>query len=139
MVAPVALICCGNRLDPRDDLGPRVYDLLLRQALPAGVELLDGALAGLDLMYWLEGRRLVVLVDALADEAGGAGGVRLYDGAELAAMAGNYGHGAGLAYLAAMAPRVLDPAPTIRLLGAAPAPGAERTLARAALEMVHAG
>lgn len=97
-------------------LGPLVFDELSKTPLPHGVELFDGGVAGLNLLNLMAGKQRVVLVDALAEGEFGAG-ARVLRREELAALAGNYGHGAGLPYLAAIAPEVLDPLPEIILVG----------------------
>jgi len=114
------IICTGNRLAGTDDLGPRVYDRLARSTLPPEVELLDGGLAGLDLLPLLEVEGPVVLVDSLGDEVG-HGGVVVLDAVEAAKqMEPGYGHDDGLAYLLRVAPAVAEaPLPRIHLVGAA--------------------
>lgn len=119
-----ALICCGNRLIKADGIGPRVFDRLVGHSLPVGVELIDGGIAGLDLLGLIEGRERVVLVDTLADDWSMP---TLLDREALASLAGTYGHGAGLPFLAAMAPLVLDSVPEIFLVGA-PARSDEKAL-----------
>lgn len=112
----MAVICCGNRFYQRDALGLQVFDYLAATELPDGIALIDGGIAGLNLLPLMSGKRRVVLVDAL--ERGEFGvGVQVLNREALAALAGNYGHGAGLPYLAAIAPQVLEPLPEILLVG----------------------
>ena len=59
------IICVGNRHVRRDDFGPRVYDCLAAQPLPAALDIVDGGLAGLDLLRYLEDGRRVVFVDTV--------------------------------------------------------------------------
>ena len=63
------IICVGNRYVPGDDIGPRVFDLLsvqeLEGQLPHDLEVYDGALAGLDLLYLMEEADRVVFVDGI--------------------------------------------------------------------------
>ncbi len=114
------IICAGNRLAEKDDLGSRVYDRLARSTLPPGVELLDGGLAGLDLLPLVEGEGPVVLVDSLSGDAGDRG-VIVLDAVEAAKqMEPRYGHDDGLAYLLRVLPAVAEaPLPRIHLVGAA--------------------
>ena len=137
-----AVICCGNRLYPGDDLGSRVFDCLVDKGMPEGIALIDGGLAGLDLLNLMEGRNRVVLVDALA--AGFIADGRLDQPLilareELAEMAGNYGHGAGLPWLAAIAPDVLDPLPEILLVGAEASDGMIERVVETCIEVALHG
>jgi len=103
---PVRIICVGNRLKPGDDLGPRVHDLLRGRGVPAGVELIDGGLAGLNLLGLMEGADRVVFVDALSG-FGEPGRPVVLDGlGEAAQMEPEYGHSGGLAYLLRALPGV---------------------------------
>lgn len=113
------ILCVGNRYVEGDDTGPRVFDRLMARPAPAGVEIIDGGLAGLNLLRYFEHVRRVVLVDAVAGF--GERGVQVLDGAVVAACCGDgrWGHDAGMAYLVAMLPRVCDgPPPEVFLVGA---------------------
>lgn len=112
------IICVGNRQMRGDDFGPRVYDYLAAQPLPAAVDIVDGGLAGLDLLRYLEDGRRVVFVDAVAGFAA-PGRVIMLDAAEVARLCtGDFGHGAGLPYLLRVMPAVLDsPPPAIAVVG----------------------
>lgn len=120
----VRIICVGNRFVPQDAAGPAVYSLLRAGELPAGVELIDGGIAGLDLLRWVEGARRVVFVDALCEPPGrevGAG-VVLLTCEEVAARAGMepggaYGHAAGLSALLRLIPAVCSPPPEVLVVG----------------------
>ena len=132
------IICVGNRHVGGDDFGPRVYDCLAAQALPAGVEVVDGGLAGLDLLRHLEDCRRAVFVDAVAGFAA-PGGIVLLGGAEVARQcAGCFDHAAGLPYLLRVMPAVLDsPPPAVSVIGheGAAAAGTVRAAARLALRL----
>lgn len=127
------IIGIGNRHQEEDALGCRVYDWLLTQPLPKGVTVVEGGLQGLNLLSLLEGYQRVVFADALA-----SGAVTVLGGAEVAAMAEGYGHGAGLPYLLALLPAVLEPPlPVCHVVGAAgpPTPALVAAVGRACLEV----
>ena len=110
-MASDAIICVGIRFIVADDAGPRAHDRLRASGdIPPGVTLIDGGLRGLDLLGAMENRRRVVLVDTVSGY-GPPGTVVTLDGAEVAAMAESYGHGAGLPYLLAMLPVATDAPP----------------------------
>ncbi len=119
MARPARIICVGNRLVPGDDLGPRVHDLLAARPLPAGVELVDGGLFGLDLLRVVEGAGRAVFVDALQG-FGAAGAVVMLRRDAVAALAeGAWGHAAGLPHLFHLLPRVCcGDLPEVLLVGA---------------------
>ena len=54
----------GNPLRGDDGIGPRAIQMLMAEALPAGVEVADGGTQGLGLVSLMEGWRRVILVDA---------------------------------------------------------------------------
>lgn len=112
------IICVGNRLRPEDDFGPRVFDALACMDLPTGVELVDGGLAGLNLLRHLDDGRAVLFVDNVSGYAT-PGEIIVIDGDELARQStGAYGHEAGLPFLVHVLPQVVDLPPSrIRLLG----------------------
>lgn len=116
---PSSIICVGNRHHPGDDLGPRVHDLLAQSPLPAGIQLVDGGLCGLDLLWSVEGVARAVFVDAL-DGFAQPGDVVTLGWKDVAALAeGSWGHEAGLPYLFHLAPKVCDgPMPELTLVGA---------------------
>lgn len=113
-----AIICLGNRYAAEDDLGCRVFDHLADAPRPAGIDVIDGGLCGLDLLSLMEDRPRVVFADAVSGMAQAGETVEL-EGEAVAAYARNYGHGAGLPYLLGMLPRVCQPPfPQITLVGA---------------------
>jgi hydrogenase maturation protease len=125
------IVCVGNRYRPEDDAGPRVYDRLAQEPVPAGVEVIDGGIAGLDLLRWLEGTEHVVFVDAVSGFAE-PGGVVVLTPEEAAANAGNrYGHEAGLGFLLRAFPRVHEGTlPRVTVVGLE-TPADDRSVARA--------
>lgn len=130
------IICVGNRHVPGDDFGPRVYDCLAAQAVPAAVDVVDGGLGGLDLLRFLEDGRRVVFVDAVAGFAA-PGGLVLLGGAEVARQCtGGFDHAAGLPYLLRVMPAVLDsPPPAVNVIGHEGAASARTVRAAAQLAL----
>ena len=115
----IRIICVGNRYVESDNVGPRVYDYLARRDMPEDVSLIDGGLAGLDLLRFVEGGRRVVFVDALHGFVPGDLPLVLDHGTALGEWAAGYGHDGGLAYLLRMLPAVCgNGLPEIALVGA---------------------
>lgn len=112
------IICIGNRYVQEDAAGPRVYDRLRARTLPPGVEVVDGGLAGLNLLRFVDGAEHVVFVDAVCGFAP-PGGLVVLEGDEVAALAGErYDHGAGLPYLLRMLPAACaGRVPRVQLVG----------------------
>jgi hydrogenase maturation protease len=54
----------GNALRGDDGVGPAVIEWLDRQALPPGVEAIDGGTSGLDIVSIIMGRERAIIVDA---------------------------------------------------------------------------
>ncbi len=146
IVNDLAIVCIGNRYVEADALGYRVYERLTNGPLAdaaarEGVEIVDGGLCGIDLLRAVEGRRRVVFVDAL-DGVAADGDIAVLDGAEVAALAGGYGHAGGLPYLLHMMPQVCDaPLPEVALVGGEGRldEPALQALARRSLEVVVHG
>ena len=135
------IIGLGNRLVEHDAAGPAVCDALSRGAVPAGVAVVDGGLAGLNLLPYFDGAEQVVLVDALLDPAL-APGVYQLDPADLEVPSAAYGHGAGLAYLLRALPFALEGTkPEIVILGVAGGtdPGIIARAVEACLRLVATG
>ena len=114
------IICIGNKYIPGDDIGPRVYDHLSRQRLPDNVQVIDGGLAGLNLLQFVESARRVVFVDAL-EKANPTGG-----------RAVPYDHAAGLDYLLQVIPAVCKETPPEIILLGIESDADEQTIALAA-------
>ncbi len=63
---PTLVLGLGNLLLRDEGVGVRVVQALERTRLPPGVEVVDGATAGLTLVDTLVGRRKVIVIDAFA-------------------------------------------------------------------------
>ena len=55
----------GNILLSDEGIGVRVAERMQRMSLPPDVEVLEGGVKGLDLIYFIEGREKVIVVDAV--------------------------------------------------------------------------
>lgn len=104
------IICIGNRFVGEDAAGIAVFDRLQKMdSLPAGVEVVEGGLAGLNLLSLLEQGGRVVFVDAVKGFAR-PGGIVLLDYQEILNTLGtnHFDHSTGLAYVLAVLPKVCD-------------------------------
>ncbi len=136
------VLCLGNRYVRSDDVGSRVHDVLEEVGLPPSAELIDGGIAGLNLLRWFEGVERVIVVDAV-EGFGAEGTVLELEGEEVAAMeAGGFGHGSGLSSLLRMAEIACEGArPKVVVVGVeVPADGASvRRAAGWVLRMIEPG
>ena len=104
------IICIGNRFVEEDDAACLVFDILRKMLpLPAGVELVEGGMAGLNLLPFLERGGRVVFVDAVRGFTE-TGGLVVLSEEQIAqsSISSHYGHDAGLGYLLSVLPRVYD-------------------------------
>lgn len=102
------IICVGNRFRHEDSAGPMVYDQLANHRLPGDIEVIDGGLAGLNLLRFMYGADRIVFIDAV-------NGFKPFDGvivlnAKDASRHADtiFGHSAGLAYCLRVLPEVHD-------------------------------
>ena len=105
-----SIICIGNRLIEEDAAGLRVFDRIQAlHPLPVGIELVEGGLAGLNLLPLLEHGGRVVFVDAIRGFTQ-AGKIVLLTHREILQAPGHFcfGHDAGLPYLLAVLPKVCE-------------------------------
>jgi hydrogenase maturation protease len=58
------IVGCGNLLRGDDAAGPVLVRILAGRDLPAGVRLIDGGTAGMDVAFAMKGARRVIVVDA---------------------------------------------------------------------------
>lgn len=112
------ILCTGNRYCTEDSFGPLVYDYLSTKECPPSIDIIDGGLAGLDLLRYFETSDRVVIVDSVSGF--GAHGELLsirYD--ELTSTeAIEYGHSGGLHYLLLCLPALgLIPKVDVILIG----------------------
>lgn len=112
------IVCIGNPLVAEDDAGARVHEALVGCGLPCDVELVDGGIAGLNLLRWFDGATRVVVVDAVSG-FGSAGTVHELDVSEVTSMAQDrWTHGSGLPYLLKMVPLACEgPTPEVVVVG----------------------
>ena len=104
------IICIGNRFVPEDAAGPAVFDRLQEMhPLPAGIEVIDGGMAGLNLLPLLEQGGRVVFVDAV-DGFSGPGQIVVLDHQEILRTldGSHFDHSSGLAYVLTVLPQVYD-------------------------------
>lgn len=102
------IICVGSRFRSEDSAGPMVYDRLLSENLPKDVEVIDGGLAGLDLLRFLHDADRLIFVDAVNGFIP-SGGVLVLSAEDAARNSDTmFGHGAGLAYCLRVLPEILD-------------------------------
>ena len=125
------IICVGNRMSANDNAGPLVYDRLTENG-SCSVEIVDGGLAGLDLMPLFEGQSHVVVVDSTL-ETTSPGGVSVLSGDSVRTRGSrHFGHGAGLAYLLNAVPVVCDDPPARVSVVAIETPASDDSIAAAA-------
>ena len=136
------IICIGNRYLPEDAAGFAVLGSLLKMKLPDDIEVIDGGLAGLDLLRFIEGAERVVFVDSVSGFDTDGSVVHL-DAAEVADLANQrFDHSSGLPYLLRVLPDACQGSiPQIVVLGIEGVPD-EQTVKKAstlALKIAMAG
>lgn len=62
---PILILGVGNILMKDDGVGVYVAQKMMDMNLPPDVEVMDGGVKGLDLIYYIEGRKKVIVVDAI--------------------------------------------------------------------------
>jgi len=108
MMQKKRIICVGNRYRPDDSAGPLVYDQLVSDGLPEDIEVIDGGLAGLNLLRFIHGADRVVFIDAV-NGFKSSGGVIVLDAKDASRHADAiFGHNAGLSYCLRVLPEVHD-------------------------------
>lgn len=104
------IICIGNRFVAEDDAGIQVFSTLQKMApLPAGIDLIEGGTAGLNLLPLLEKGGRVVFVDAVRGFTD-PGTIVLLNSKDITANPAlqYYDHNAGLPYVLTALPHVCD-------------------------------
>jgi hydrogenase maturation protease len=61
----ILVLGIGNILLKDEGIGVRVAEKMKEMSLPEDVEVIDGGIKGLDLLYYIEGREKVIVVDAV--------------------------------------------------------------------------
>ena len=104
------IVCLGNRFVREDAAGLAVLDRLEAMGpQPANIKLVEGGLAGLNLLPLLEQGGRVVFVDAIRGFTQ-PGEIMLFNHKEIVRTMGDshFDHGSGLAYLLTVLPKVCD-------------------------------
>jgi len=61
----ILVLGIGNTILTDEGIGVRVAEKMMKMSLPPEVEVMDGGIKGLDLLYYIEGRKKVIVVDAV--------------------------------------------------------------------------
>ncbi len=61
----ILIIGIGNILMRDDGVGVRVIEKMRQMPIPADVEIIDGGVMGLNLLYYVEGRKKVIVIDSV--------------------------------------------------------------------------
>lgn len=125
------VVCIGNALRDGDRSGPDAFALLTRTGCPTGVEVVDGGLAGLDLLHVMDGMRGVVFIDSVRG-FGRPGEVVVLEPNEVVNKSPEaFDHASGIRYLLGVYGEVLSPPlPRVRVVGVEE-PACEEDVARA--------
>jgi hydrogenase maturation protease len=62
---PILILGIGNILLKDEGIGVRVAEKMKEMQLPSDVEVMDGGVGGLNLLYCIEGRKKVIVVDTV--------------------------------------------------------------------------
>lgn len=62
---PILILGIGNILLKDEGIGVRAVERLKDIPLPPDVEIMDGGTMGINLLYYIEGRRKVIVIDAV--------------------------------------------------------------------------
>lgn len=104
------IICIGNRFVKDDAAGLTVLALLKKMAqVPTEIEIIEGGLAGLNLLPLLERGGRVVFIDSVSGFTA-PGEIVLLESREIMCTLDDlhFDHGAGLSYLLKVLPKVCD-------------------------------
>jgi len=117
-MAPYRIISVGNRTMTSDCAGAKIFDELSQRALPENVDLIDGGLAGLDLIRFITRAQRVVFVDAMSGPVEGDAFIVMDRETAATGASDHYGHSAGLPYLMHVLPEILgNELPEILVVG----------------------
>ncbi len=103
------IICIGNRFIEKDSAGLAVYDYLQALQPKPSVDIIEGGIAGLNLLPLLERGGRVIFIDAVSGFTQ-PGHVTIIDQEEIltSKTTQHHGHEAGLAYLLTVLPLVAE-------------------------------
>jgi len=134
--AKIRIICVGNRFKPEDSAGPLVFDQLMSDKHPGNIELIDGGLAGLNLLRFMHGADRVVFIDAV-NGFRPSGGVMVLDAERASRHADTvFGHSAGLSYFLRVLPEVHDARlPEVFVVGIEGTPDSDKILEAAKVSL----
>jgi hydrogenase maturation protease len=134
--AKIRIICVGNRYKPEDSAGLLVYDQIVSHKIPADIELIDGGLAGLNMLRFMHGTNRVVFIDAV-NGFRPSGGVMVLDAEDASRHADKvFGHSAGLSYFLRVLPEVHDAKlPEIFVVGIEGTPNSDKILEAAEVSL----
>lgn len=62
---PILILGLGNLLLKDEGIGVHVVQQMQDMTLPENVEIMDGGTMGLDLVYYIEGRKRVIVIDTV--------------------------------------------------------------------------
>lgn len=62
----ILILGIGNILMKDDGVGVRVAEKMMEMHLPHDVEVMDGGVQGLNLLYYIEGRKKVIVIDTVS-------------------------------------------------------------------------
>ncbi len=65
---PVLVLGIGNLLFRDDGVGLHVVERLKTMSLPSNVEIIEGGIAAFDIVYMIENRKKVIVIDAIKAE-----------------------------------------------------------------------
>ena len=113
-----------------------VYDQLLSDKHPRDIELIDGGLAGLNLLRFMHGADRVIFIDAV-NGFRPSGGVMVLDAKDASRHADTvFGHSAGLSYFLRVLPEVHDAKlPEIYVVGIEGIPDSDKILEAAKMSL----
>jgi hydrogenase maturation protease len=64
-IKPILVLGIGNILLKDEGIGVHVANTLMEMPLPPEVEVMDGGTMGIDLLFYIEGRKKVIVIDTV--------------------------------------------------------------------------
>jgi len=65
---PILILGIGNLILKDEGIGVHVVQKMMEMNLPPDIEVMDGGTMGIDLLYHIEGRKKVIVIDAVNTE-----------------------------------------------------------------------